>query len=106
MTKKPPVPRRPSRPDDGEAFLPDPEQGGRARTADDLAEELAEEFVRSATSAEEAGADARDEVLPEELGGPFVEVPASEEFDRAPDASNPQDAEKEPFPRAIRVPYR
>jgi hypothetical protein len=104
MRKK--LAHKPSRPDDGEAFLPDPEQGGPARADDDLAEELAEEFVRSATSAEEAAADARDELLPEELGGPFVEVPASDEFDRKPDASNPTDAEREPFPRAIRAPYR
>jgi hypothetical protein len=33
-------------------------------------------------------------------------VPASDEFDRSPDASNPEDAEKEPFPRAVRLPYR
>ncbi len=95
---------RPSRPDDADAFLPDPEQGAPARSGDDLAEELAEEFVRYATSAENPNDD--DEVVPEELGGPFVEVPASDEFDRSPDASNPDDAEKEPFPRAVRLPYR
>jgi hypothetical protein len=97
--------RRPIRRDDANAFLPDPEEGP-ARVDDDLAETLAEEFIVAATSAEEASEEVRDEVVPEELGGPFIEVPASEEFDRAPDASNPPDAEREPFPRAVRAPYR
>jgi hypothetical protein len=85
--------------------LPDP-AGGRAHTSDVLAESLAEEFLASATSAEEAAESMRDAVLPEEVGGPFVEVRAATEFDRAPDESNPPDAAKEPFPRAMRVPYR
>ena len=95
----------PKRSDDANAFLPDPGQGP-ARVDDDLAETLAEEFIVAVTSAEEPGEDVRDEVVPEELGGPFVEVPASEEFDSNPDPSNPPDAEREPFPRAVRVPYR
>jgi hypothetical protein len=97
---------RPKRRDDARAFLPDPEDGGGSHVDDDLAETLAEEFISAATSAEEATEDVRDEVVPEELGGPFLEVPASEEFDRAPDASNPPDADREPFPRAVRAPYR
>jgi len=95
----------PKRSDDGNAFLPDPGEG-RAWVDDDLAESLAEEFIVAVTSAEEPGEDVRDEVVPEEIGGPFLEVPASEEFDGNPDASNPLDAEREPFPRAVRVPYR
>jgi len=97
--------RRQPRRDDANAFLPDPE-GGPSHSEDDLAETLAEEFIVAATSAEEPGEDVRDEVLPEELGGPFLEVPASEEFDGAPDASNPLGADREPFPRAVRAPYR
>jgi hypothetical protein len=97
--------RHPKRSDDADAFLPDPGDGP-ARVDDDLAESLAEEFIVAVTSAEEPGEDVRDEVLPEEIGGPFLEVPASEEFDGNPDASNPLDAEREPFPRAVRVPYR
>ncbi|HTB73897.1 MAG TPA: hypothetical protein VK762_11665 [Polyangiaceae bacterium] len=93
------------RSDDANAFLPDPGEGP-ALVDDDLAENLAEEFIVAATSAEESGEDVRDEVVPEELGGPFLEVPASDEFDGKPDASNPLDAEREPFPRAVRVPYR
>jgi len=43
-------------------------------------------------------------VQPEELGGPFTETSAAEEFANAPDASNPLDAEKEPFPTTTRPP--
>jgi hypothetical protein len=93
---------RRERPDDGNAFLPDP-QGGRAHSDDALAEALAEDFLESATSAEEAGEDIRDEFVSEEVGGPFLEVSAAREFDNDPDASNPPDAEQAPFPTAIRV---
>jgi hypothetical protein len=93
-------------PDDGNAFLPDPRDGGPSRVSDDLAENLAEEFVSSATSAEESVEGVRDEIVPEEQGGPFLEVPASREFDGAPDLSNPEDAEREPFPRAVRASVR
>jgi hypothetical protein len=94
------------RQDDANAFLPDPEDGGPSHVDDDLAETLAEEFIVAATSAEEPGEDVRDEVLTEELGGPFLEVPASEQFDSSPDASNPLGSDREPFPRAVRTPYR
>jgi hypothetical protein len=63
----------PSRPDDANAFLPDPAGGGPTRTSDDLAEVLAEEFVVAATSAEEKTEDVRDGFVPEEIGGPFLE---------------------------------
>jgi hypothetical protein len=96
---------RRKRSDDAHAFLPDPGDGP-AKVDDDLAENLAEEFIVAVTSAEEPGEDVRDEVVPEEMGGPFLEVPASDEFDGKPDASNPLDAEREPFPRAVRAPYR
>jgi hypothetical protein len=87
---------------DARAFIPEPADHAPADAIDDLAEALGEDFIASATSAEEAGEDARDEVLPEEWGGPFLEVPASEEFDLSPDESNPPDAEREPFPVAVR----
>ena len=86
-------PRRPqdkrsttARPDDGNAFLPDPADGGPTRVSDDLAEVLAEEFVQAATSAEEQSEDVRDEFVPEEIGGPFLEerIPESKKrVDRA-----------------------
>ena len=57
---------RPStRPDDANAFLPDP-GSGPARTDDDLAEVLAEEFLEAATSAEEKTEDVRDAFVTEE----------------------------------------
>ncbi len=92
------VPR--GRPDDGDAFIADP-QGGRARTRDDLAETLAEEFLSSATSGEEQGENVRDQVVAEELGGPFLQSTAEEEMADDVDEMNPIDGDREPFPRAV-----
>jgi len=91
--------RRPDkrRTDDADAFIPDPE-GGRARTSDDLAETLAEDFVASATSGESVNEDVFDSVVPEESGGPFVETTSDEEFAQGTDESNPADADTEPLP--------
>lgn len=59
--------------DGGDAFVPDV---GRTheRLIDDEAESYAEEFIAEATSAEYIGADAQDEMVAEELGGPFLEL--------------------------------
>ncbi len=94
------------RSDEGNAFLPDPYDGGRApaRVAETLAETLAEEFVSSATNAEEMMEDDRDEVRTEEIGGPFTETSGAEEFASEPDESNPIDGEREAFPTATRHP--
>lgn len=75
---------RPTRSDDGHAFLSDPSQGEPATTDDDLAETLAEEFLMAATSAEEMTEDVRDSFVTEELGGPFLEyrVPNEDEIKR------------------------
>lgn len=62
---------------------------------DDLAEMLGEEFVRSVTSGEEQGVELRDEAVPEEEGGPFVESSAQKEF-----ANTEDDSEVEPLPTA------
>jgi len=91
-------PHRRGRTDDADAFIPDPD-GGPARIADDLAENLAEEYLESATSGEAVAEEAQDEIVPEELGGPFVESTAEQEFAAGTDASNPEDAEAEPLPR-------
>jgi hypothetical protein len=91
------------RPDDGEAFIHDP-HGGPAHAPDPLAEELAEEFLESATSANEVTEEIRDSVLTEELGGPFIEARASSEFADGVDGANPIDAEREPFPTVMRAP--
>lgn len=97
-------PRNPAaiRPDGGEAFLHDP-QGGPAHTKDQLAETLAEEFLQSATSAQEVTEDVRDAIVPEELGGPFLQATADEEFADDVDETNPRDAERAAFPTAIRL---
>ena len=92
-----PVPRRHQRSDDGNAFIPDPE-GGPARTSDDLAENMAEDFLQSATSGEDHAEQSLDEVVAEEFGGPFVETSAREEFASGTDESNPPDADREPLP--------
>jgi hypothetical protein len=54
--------------------------------------------LQAATSGEDATEEAGDEVVPEELGGPFVETSGSEEFASGTDESNPPDAETEPLP--------
>jgi len=64
--------------------MPDPE-GGPAHIGDDLAENLAEEYVDAVTS--------------EEIGGPFVFTSAADEFAHDIDGANPPDAEREPLPR-------
>jgi hypothetical protein len=79
-----------------------PEELIRGAADDDLAEELGEEFVESATSGEQAAEDMRDEEVPEESGGPFVETTANSEFAYGTDASNPEDAERAPFPTTRR----
>ena len=94
------------RSDEGRAFLPDPYDGGGApaRAADPFAETLAEEYVTSATNAEEMTEDDRDRLTPEEVGGPFTETSGAEEFASGTDESNPPDAEREPFPTVTRQP--
>ena len=79
--------------DDDRAFITE------GSTADDLAEELGEEAVRSMTSGEDDIAAHRDEYTAEEQGGPFVTSTGSEEFADGIDESNPPDAFREPFPK-------
>jgi hypothetical protein len=67
---------------------------------DDLAESLAEEFLDAATRGSEAEEEL-NAVIPEELGGPFVETSAADEFANDVDDMNPLDAEPEPLPRPV-----
>jgi hypothetical protein len=62
----------------GEGFLYVPP--GRSRTREELAETLAEGFIASATAAQEMRQDTRDELMAEELGGPFVRGPRDSGF--------------------------
>ena len=66
------------RTDDANAFMPDPESGP-ARIRDDLAENLAEDYLQAATQGMEVEED-HDQIVPEEIGGPFVETSAADEF--------------------------
>ena len=56
--------------DTGNAFFADP-GSGRAWVRDDLAEELAEEFVSAVTGADDVATETRAAFYPEEEGGPF-----------------------------------
>jgi hypothetical protein len=80
--------------------MPDPGDGP-ARIPDDLAESLAEDFLEAATRGEEVAEDVREQIVPEELGGPFLETSALEEFANDVDGANPSDAMPEPLPRPI-----
>jgi hypothetical protein len=78
--------------------------GAGARSRDELAESLGEEFVESATSAEStAERSPNDDIFTEESGGPFVTTNAKIEFAKGTDASNPEDATREPFPKSSAV---
>ncbi|HEX6836128.1 MAG TPA: hypothetical protein VF334_06120 [Polyangia bacterium] len=90
------------RDDHADAFLPDPD-GGPVRTSDDLAEELAEEFLKSATSGDYVSEDELDREVPEESGGPFVIHPARYEFAQDVDDSNPIDGSREALPSPMRA---
>jgi hypothetical protein len=90
------------RADSGDAFLPDPESGP-ALASDDLAEEVAEGFLQSATSGQEAGGEIANEESPYEIGGPFVETTLEQEIGFSTDAQNPRDAEPAAFPSAVRA---
>jgi|SRR3954471_15074721 hypothetical protein len=89
-----------TRSDDGTAFMPDPGDGP-ARIPDDLAESLAEDFLEAATRGEDVAEDVHEQIVPEELGGPFLETSALEEFANDVDGANPSDATSEPLPRPI-----
>ena len=98
--QKPFEPHARERSDDADAFLPDPD-GGPARAPEDLAENLAEEFVEAATSGQDRDEEILDASFPEEMGGPFVETAPDEELAGSVDDVNPLDAEREPLPRPV-----
>ena len=82
---------------DRSAFVRDPREGP-ARTADDVAERLAERYLSSATSGEDVDEGGQAEPLDEEDGGPYVTTSALEELAEGTDASNPAETEPAPFP--------
>lgn len=70
------------------------------RAADELAEELGESFLQSATSGEDAGAERAYRTTEAERGGPYVLSNETTELGLDVDDSNPEDATREPFPRS------
>lgn len=88
---------RHERASDADAFLRDPRLA-RGPVKDDLAEELAEDFLSSATSAEKVYLGSRDSAVPEDEGGPFIVTRGKVEFARGTDKSNPKGSLREPFP--------
>lgn len=66
---------------------------------DGLAEELGEEFVESITSGEDDAQEKLSEAVAEDEGGPFVVTTGGTEFADGTDASNPEEATQEPFPK-------
>jgi hypothetical protein len=98
----PEEPHRTRRSDDADAFLPDPSDDGPARSNDDLAEVLAEDFLESATRGNDVYEDDDlERPLPDEVGGPFVVTDADQELADDVDESNPADAEPAPRPTAV-----
>ena len=81
-----------SPPLDGIAFV-----AGSA-SADDLAEELAEEAVVAMTSGGDQLVDDLNRDVEEDWGGPFVVTSAAKEFAAGTDESNIEEATREPFP--------
>ena len=65
-----------------------------------LGEELGERAVLNATTGGDPLAEDLEAEVIEERGGPFVETSAGQEMADDIDASNPADAEREPFPRS------
>jgi len=83
--------------DGGDAFFPDPGEGP-AWAPDDLAEELAEDFLVSVTTGQEQGVEAHERFVDEEIGGPFVTTSPRMQFGRSYDDSNRPEVESEAFP--------
>lgn len=70
---------------------------GEPGERDDVGELLGEAYVQSMTSGAQAAEEFRDEVLPEETGGPFLETNTET---GSSDASPSPDAERAPLPVA------
>lgn len=95
--------RHTERSDTGDAFFPDPHDGP-PRMVDELAEQIAEQYVQSATSGADTTEEYEDHIDPEEMGGPFLITTAAQEMAEDTDEMSLEDAEVEPFPRATRSP--
>jgi hypothetical protein len=68
------------RSDDADAFIPESDMA--KGTKDDLAENLAQQYLKEANSGQEVDEESKDELLEEALGGPFVFTSPEQEFAR------------------------
>jgi hypothetical protein len=84
---------------DGDAFIRESDQVSGAH--DDLAEYLAEGFLLSAVSGESSEEDTRDQVVEEELGGPFIEASSVQEFGATRFSDGDDTGEASPLPTAL-----
>ena len=80
------------RSDGGDAFIPESAQ--ISGTSDGVAELMAEQYLRGA-SGDECEEDPRDEEVPEELGGPFIESRPEDEFGSTRKPEDPSIESKE-----------
>ena len=104
MSKRKLKNNKPQRSDDGNAFIP--ESALRNGTKDDLAQQLAEDHQRAVTTGEDDAEEARDVLVPEEIGGPFIVSGAADEFGETMqgedvDPSDDTEVEVNPFPQAV-----
>lgn len=90
----PPHTYAPRHHDDDRAFLVD-----ARHVKDDLAERLGEEAVSAMTRGGSSSSESFDRVYSSEVGGPFVQTSAADEFADDFDETNPPDAEREPLPK-------
>lgn len=106
------TPARPSRPRKPRTTRPKKRLAGRIESAplldelpeasigrDELSEALAEAAIAHATGADHPEEALRDQVVEEDEGGPFVITAGRKEFAPGTDASNPEDAFREPLPK-------
>ena len=78
----------PRRPDPGHALVSDPD-GIEPHVPDDLAETLADVYLRSATSGEEQAEEVLNGFVPEEAGGPFLEEAVAPDLDSLEASAGP-----------------
>jgi hypothetical protein len=92
----------PERSDGANAFVPEP-SAEEGPVPDDLAEYLGETFVASATGGDDGGEVLQEDLIAEELGGPFIETDARAEFGESLARGAPEEpGEPEAFPTAVR----
>lgn len=66
------------RSDDADAFIRESDMA--KGTKDDLAENLAQQYLKEASSGQESDEEGKDELLEEDLGGPYVFTSSEQEF--------------------------